>query len=208
VTTITLTQLAERIARHPSSTTAQIARAKRLAETDGLADTPMPEPAADADPGEAVTAGFKAAIAAVIGQVLAGDLDAKAALKTVKRLLAAHADAIAADDESEGGEDDETPAGAEGRARDPKQMLREAIAACKRAGWKGYDADDLEIVCEGRTAAGMDARVRRLMGAARFDGAGEERPTSRGRPGFAGRNPARPPAEPPKDVKQFMESIR
>jgi hypothetical protein len=204
VTTITLTQLAERIARHPNSTTAQIARAKRLAETDGLADTPMPEPAPDADPGEAVTAGFKAAITAVIGQVLAGDLDRKAALKTVRRLFAAHADAIAADDEN----DDDLPPGAEGRARDPKSALREAIAACKRAGWRGYDADDLEIVCEGCTPAGMDARIRRLMGAARFDGGGEERPTSRGRPGFAGRTAPRPPADPPKDVKQFMEAIR
>ena len=106
---VTIRALAEWLTRHPRSTTRQILAAKRLAEMDAgaVGDEPAADalPPEDAEPDDAITGGFKAALVSVIEKALAGDLDATVALKKIKTLLAAHCDATMDDGDSDSDDD-------------------------------------------------------------------------------------------------------
>jgi hypothetical protein len=117
---VTIRELAEWVTRHPRSTTRQILAAKRLAEMDDgavgdepAADTAPPE---DAQPEDAITGGFKAALMSVIEKALSGDMDPAAALKKIKTLLSAHCDATSDDgneDENDNSGDNQTDSGSD-----------------------------------------------------------------------------------------------
>lgn len=158
-TVFTLKRLAEWVARHPKSTTKQITRAKKLAEDYAdVGDVPAAaeDPAADADPDAAISAGFKAAIMAVVAKAMDGGMDAKAALAKIKTLLNSHGDATDSGSGSSGdGEGDGTPA-EEGRKR-KAPTVGELVTEAKGFGFKTVTGDDLAILADLPTA---DARKR------------------------------------------------
>ncbi len=119
---VTIRELAAWVTRHPGSTTRQILTLKRLAEMDdgAVGDEPAADamPPADAEPEDAITNGFKAALMSVIEKALAGDMDHAAALKKIKTLLAAHCDATDDGDnssETNSGDQQEKPDAVESR---------------------------------------------------------------------------------------------
>jgi hypothetical protein len=175
-------------ARHPKATTAQILAVKRLAEMDGMGDLPVSDPPAmtdespDAD--DAVMAAFKAAIGSVVDQAMSGEMDPKEALGKIKTLLKSHGE-LNSDGTPDTDDDPETGAGEEAAEsrRSAAGLIREAVNVCRKVGFKGFDADDLDMILSVPTDR-REAVARRLMGTARPD-AGGERPESGGRHQFA-----------------------
>jgi hypothetical protein len=161
-----LKEYVDRLARVPTATTATILRGKRLAEADGMGELDMPAeaPAEDADAG--ITAAFEQAIMSIVRAALADGQDKKAVLKKIGKLLDSHGDAT-----GEGGEEAPADDAGEGGTEEGKKKkrggadpIREAIEVCRKVGFKGFDADDLETVA-GVPAARREAVAKRLMGA-------------------------------------------
>lgn len=129
---VRIRELAAWVARHPLSTTRQIIAMKRLTEMDAgaIGEEPVMDamPADDAEPMDAITGGFKAAIGCVIEKALAGEMDAAAALKKIKTLLAAHSDATA----EESAATDPEPAVDATEARQASQPVRERPTSYSR----------------------------------------------------------------------------
>lgn len=213
---VTLKQLAESVCRHPKATLEQITRVKRLAEMDGLGDVMADAPADDAeDVDDPIKGGFKAAIMHVIEQAMAGDMDPKDALAKVKSILMTHRDVCdmgggdppPADDA--GGDDagDDDKAAESRKAAALATATREAIAVCKKVGFKGFDADDLDELA-GLPAERRESRARKLMLLAT---AGEARVTSEGRAGptrgGAGGGDTSAP-KPPASAKEMVSRAR
>ena len=176
---LTPQQFAEAIARHPKTSTRQVARAKRLAEDMGgygMADAPVADaaPADDGDTDGAITAAFESGIMALVRKAMSEGMDKKAVLKKVGKLLEGHADA------TETPETTETPdePARESKPPDAAGLIREAIEVCRKVGLRGYDADDLDVICA-VPADRREAVARKLVLAA--EGAGGERPRSAGR---------------------------
>jgi hypothetical protein len=147
--TATIRELAAWIARRPRSTTRQILAVKRLAEMDdgtvGDAPAVAAMPAEDAEPEDAVTGGFRAALMSVIERALAGDLDRAAALKRIKTLLAAHGDAM------DGCSDDSEPeaAAAEERLLGDSLWERPTSPARHQLARRSETADRSDAIPEG-----------------------------------------------------------
>lgn len=122
----------------------RMAKALTLVKEDDYGSAPMPAdaPAADADPDEAISAGFKAAIMAVVSKAMEGGMDPKAALAKIKTLLNSHGEATdgGTDTEEETGEEEAAeeaakPAGKKGKVEeqkpapvDPWELVRECQA--------------------------------------------------------------------------------
>jgi hypothetical protein len=129
---VTIRELAAWVTRHPRSTTRQILACKRLSEMD--AGAVGDEPAADtlppdaAEPADAVTGGFKAALMSVIERAMGGRLELPAAIRKVKSLLAAHSLATADDDDmDDGGADDTVTDAPERPSSESRQDRRPAM---------------------------------------------------------------------------------
>lgn len=204
--TITIRKLAESLIRNPKATTKQVERVRRLSEMHGAADVPVDEPAADADPDEAIKGGFRAAILAVVDKAMSGDLDAKEAVKKVKKLLDSHGDATDSGSADTGGSDGGDDFGGglgestkrKPAAADPFAVLRECEAA-------GYRPGGAEL----KVLAGMDAADRAAFVAEQKAKVPGERPTSGGRnPGGGTAATTRTTeAKEPADVKEFLGRI-
>lgn len=131
----------------PRLTLGQTVAVKRLAEMDDLGAAPMPPeaPAAgdtDTDPDTAISAGFEAALMAVIKKAMAGGMDPKAALAKIKTLLASHGDATDSGDDAPV---DDAPAADAGDAPPPDPKKDESVkrldswtvlAECDAAGYR------------------------------------------------------------------------
>lgn len=205
----TIKQIAAWVARHSESTSGQVLKAKRLAEEEGMGDVPAldAEPAADADPDGAITAGFKAAIDAVVDKVLSGELDRKEARKKIDKLFTSHGDATeggsapAADDDGEGDDEPAEESKKKRKAADPIGVLSE----CKALGYEPGVAELKTLTL--MTAADRVAHVREQM--AKAADAKAEKPKSPGRnpgPG-AKRTQESAPAKPAADVKEFLGRV-
>lgn len=169
VNTTTVKKLLEAIAARTSVD--NILRLKRLAEMDGMADVAVPEPAADADPDDAIDSAFAGAMHAQVDAFIGGKLDLPGLLAKLKELAKAHGNVSASDDDGEGeGEGDgkseegkkkKKAAGPDGAA------VLEALAVAEKVGLKP-DAADLQLLA-GTPAAAREGVAKKLLKAARFD---------------------------------------
>lgn len=152
--------------------------AYRLLAEDDMApvmDSGVPDEASD------IESGMRAVLLAIL------DDDSLATDEKLKRLrlalnmkdkLTGTADA-AGDAEGDDGEGEEKPE--EGRKpKDDAGTVREAIEVCRKVGFKGFDADDLDTIAAA-PAARREAVARKLMGGTRADA--RDRPASAGRHG-------------------------
>jgi hypothetical protein len=141
---VTFAQLVETITRHPKSTTAQIAKAKFIAEDMGAAgygDAPAlaDAPTADADTGDTITAAFESAIMSIVKDALAKGMDKKSVLKTIGKLLDGHADA-------QGGGEGDKPAAESVNKPQPLPESWAVLAECKKAGLKNVTESQLKVL--------------------------------------------------------------
>lgn len=202
-TMFTFKRLAEWVAKHPKSSTAQAMKAKRLAEMDDMADAPAmdAEPVADADPDEAITSGFRAAINALVDKCLSGDGDPKECLGKIKKLLSAHGDATDSGSKDSG---DSDPPADDKKDEGKKLSLSGLIAEAKANGLVKPEASDLEILADIPTATARKRYCESML--ARDKG---EKPSSAGRNpgGGLGKGPDRKVEEqaPPIDGKAFAK---
>lgn len=208
-----LKNLVEWVAKHPQTSTKQTLKVKALAEEMGdMADaTPaMPEePAAEADPNEAISAGFKSAIMAVVEQAMSGSMDPAAAIKKIKTLLNSHGDAT--DSGDSGGSSDSGSSDSGGESDSSKESkvktltIGELVAEARANGMANPTANDLEIL-----AAIPDATARKRFCESILARTPAEKPTSAGRnPGGGLGKPAdRKTESVPTDAKSFAASIR
>ena len=89
---------------------------------------------------------------------------------------------------------------------DDGKAIREALEVCRKVGFKGYDADDLDAI-SAMPADRREALARKLMGSGGSGGKGEEKPTSRTREGIVTKTtPTEKPV--PTDGKAFAQLIR
>ena len=129
---LTAKQLSEWVARHPKSTLAECARAKKFAEdmgAMGMADAPVAdEPDEACEPGSGLKGGIKAGIMEIIDEAMDDPAKQGEALKKIKTLLGAHADVSGAGKPKDGPKkDDEPEPTPESRKRpDPWTVLAEA----------------------------------------------------------------------------------
>lgn len=126
--TIKLSEWVDRLAKLPAATSKHILRGKRLAEMDGLADAPMPEPAADADPDAALKAGFRAAIVLVLDD---DSMDLAAKKKKIGELLTMADKATTAADDTP---PTETPPTPESVQQPALANVWESLKACESVG--------------------------------------------------------------------------
>lgn len=181
---VKLSKLVEWLA--PKVTFDKLARVKRLSEMDGMDGMEVDEPAAETSPDDAIDGAFKQAMHAVIDGY-PGQLDAAGVLGKLKELFKAHGklgDSGGSDDKpAEGGAD------SEGENKESKTVtqpddgkaIREAIEACRKVGFKGFDADDLDLIASA-PAERREAVAKRLMGTVQQPAAAEK-PKSAGRAG-------------------------
>jgi hypothetical protein len=208
---VTLNKLVEWLA--PKVPFDQLARVKRLSEMDGMGDLEVPEPAAETSPDDAIDGAFKQAMHAVIDGY-PDQLDGPGVLAKLKELLKAHGklgdsgggDDKPAEDGSEGGEDKSKESKTVTQP-DAAAAIREAIDVCRKVGFKGFDADDLDLIASA-PAERREAVARRLMGTVQQP-AGAEKPKSAGRAGAAKLDESADDrrAAPPTDGKKFAEHL-
>lgn len=208
--TVTLAKLIEWAA--PRAKLAAVLRLKALSEMDGMdaLDVPEPAPEADTDPDAAISGAFEQAGIAVWKSFVAGDIDMAQMVAKLKDIAKAHgklADGGESDPPAEGGD-------SEGENKESKTVdkpddgkaIREAIAVCRTVGFKGFDADDLDLIASA-PAERREAVAKRLMGTAQQPAAAEK-PKAAGRAGAAKLDEAAAVADkPPTDGKKFAEWV-
>jgi hypothetical protein len=155
------------------------AAAKLCEDFPAYADVPaVDEPAADAEekPGD-LKAALMAALEPMLDEAFDSGDPAKliAALKDFIKLHAKHTG-------KGGGETEPETEESKRRKPDAAALTREALDVCRKVGFKGFDATDLDIISAAPTAE-REAVAKRLMGAG--GGTGGETPTSGGRHQFA-----------------------
>ncbi len=200
----TFKKLVEWVAKHPKASTKQALKVKGLVEElgDGMGDTAaMPEePAAETDPDEAITGGFRSGIMALVEKCLSGDGDPKECLKKIKRMLDAHGDVTDSGGGDSGGssDSDSSDSGSDDMPKESKKppTIGELVAEAKAAGLTEPTHSDLELLAEIPTAAGRKKLCESIL--ARTPG---EKPTS------AGRNPGGGLGKSTASTKTTAESI-
>lgn len=112
----------------------QLQKVRELVKEDDMGGAAMPDgaPEGDAvDPKDAITAGFKAAVMAIVDKVMSGDMDRKEGRKKIDKLFAGHSDATDEPDDTEGDdtgtETDDTGKAAEGGKGKKAEPVKEAI---------------------------------------------------------------------------------
>lgn len=208
----TFKKLAEWVAKHPKATSKQALKAKKLGEDldgmgGGMADMAAApeEPAADADPDEAITAGFKAAFDAIRDKLFDGSMDKKTAFKKLSAIFDGHSDATDAADtggDTGGSSDDSAKEG-------KKPALDAVLSECTKAGIKNVRPTLLKTLMRTPEAAERAELIREDL---ERTAPPAERPTSGGRnpaPGATGGG-GKPSTEVkvPTDGKAFAESVR
>ncbi|AWM42524.1 hypothetical protein C1280_35345 [Gemmata obscuriglobus] len=180
----------------------------------GLMDSPVDEPAGDADPSEGITAAFNQACMGLVQQGLDDPAKAKEVLGKLKEMFAAHAKVNTdgtpnkdGDPETGGGDDgdDTTP---ESR-RPASNAISEALDVCDSIGYRP-DRADLDTIA----AAPKERRkavAERLKKASGAPADVPERPSSAGR-GRITTEAITPPKKategaPPSDPKEFAAWI-
>jgi hypothetical protein len=200
---LTVKALCEALVKHPKVTSKQVRPIKRLGEMDGMGDaaTAMDAPPDDsADPGDGVSAAFKAAIMAVIESAMSGDTDPNDALSKIKKLLASHGE-VNGDAPDDDDDDDDMPK--EGKRPNLAGVLKECAD-------KGFTPDTahLVVIADVPTAAGRAVLIDSLKKAT--EGQGRETPRSSPRAGTqtTRTTPAKESAAIPTDPKDFAKRYR
>lgn len=201
-------RLAEWMSRHPKSTTAQIAKAKKLAEDMGgmgLGDAPAldAEPATDADPDATVADGIKAAGHAAWDAMLDGKMDMAAMLSKLKDLAKDHGKYTGDKSEPEKKEEPESKA-EEGK----KPLTLAAVIAEAKAFGLNAQVADIAVLTEIPTAVGRKAYCESILARA------GEKPQSVGRQPGPGQLPEKSGSKkteeqaPPSDGKAFAKWLQ
>lgn len=166
------------------ATVPQILKVKRLAEMEGMADLPMPEPAAEEPVDDGIWSAFVAAVNKVIDGLEGSTSDpaaVKAALGKIKKLLSAHGDINGdgkvddADVAAAGDSDDMT---AESKKKGSGAAILEALSVAEKVGLKA-DRSDLEIIA----AVPVERResvAKKLLFASSVSGSSKPKSTPRG----------------------------
>lgn len=198
---ITIKTLSENLLRNPKASSEQIMKLKRLAEDAGAVS--MEDPGDGADPKEAISAGFKSAILAVVEGAMNGG-DPKDALAKIKKLLNSHNDVTAEPEPKPEGGGDAAAAAEESRkkkaAADPIAVMEE----CRKQGI-AVTGSELKVLSQ------MEAVDRAAWMADQRAKVQPEQPKSGGRqPGAGGGSRKTESAKngnEVKDVKSFLEAI-
>jgi hypothetical protein len=151
----------------------------------GLADAPADEPDAATDPDEAIDDAFRQAMHAQVDALLDESHTLADFLSKCRELFKSRAK-IMGKAEPKGGEGEggEGEGGGDKSAESRKNaaaadLTREAIDVCRKVGFKGFDADDLDAIAS-VPAERRESLARKLMGGDRAD-AGAEKPKAGGR---------------------------
>jgi hypothetical protein len=181
--TVTIRQLAEWVQKHPQATFRQIVAVKRLAEMDDMGDvaTTSDPPDSNTEPDDGVKEAFKTAVMHIVEQALSGQMDAKEALKKIKKLIDSHCDVNGkgCDDDSDSTADDtdDDAESAKESVTRRARVITEALAACDKAQFRP-SSQELNLVADvaADRRLALIARLKRVQ-----EGTGQESPRSMSR---------------------------
>ena len=183
--TVTIRQLAEWVQKHPQATFRQIVAVKRLAEMDDMGDvaTTSDPPDSNTEPDDGVKEAFKTAVMHIVEQALSGQMDAKEALKKIKKLIDSHGDVSGDGDstETDTDTDDDTEDDSEEDAKESVQKraraITEALEACDKTQFRP-SSQELNLVADvaADRRLALIARLKRVQ-----EGTGQESPRSMSR---------------------------
>lgn len=153
-------------------------RFEKVVEDMGdMSSAPVANVDDSSSPEDALKGGFKAAVHAVVDD---DSMDMKAKMDKIKKILQAQEKLLndKSDDEGDEGEEGEGEEKPEGKKPGGNDSIREAIEVCRKVGFKGFDADDLELIATAPVAR-REAVAKRLKGTV-AESKGGEKPQSHG----------------------------